>query len=150
MKKGFIFIETLVVLTVLSLSIVGLYGMYIKVSTDIKEKKYYDNIDDLYKTDIIRKITNKDSLPNEEIIKINSSNCTSFMNLNCTSILNTLEVEEVIILNANIDSLINNENTNIKNSLKEYLKTINKDEITRYIILNYKYADKNFYASLKI
>lgn len=150
MKKGFIFIETLVVLTVLSISVVSLYEMYIKVSSDIKEKKYYDNIGDLYKTDVIRKITNKETLPKEEIIKINKTTCTSYMNNNCNNILNTLEVEEVIILNTNINSLIYSENANIKNSLKEYLKTINKDEQRRYIIVNYKYNNKNYYASLNI
>lgn len=150
MKKGFIFVETLVVLTILSVSIVSIYSMYLKVSTDIDYKKYYDNISDIYKTDIIREITNKDNIPNDDLLKITKDNCSSYMESTCYTIMSLLEAEEIYINNISVNSLIYSNSLNIKNSLKEYLGTINSEENIRYIIVNYKYDSKNYYASLRI
>lgn len=149
MKKGFIFLETLVVLTVLSISIVSIYSMYIKVSTDIEYRRYYDNISDLYKTDIIRNMINKNTINNDDLISITKDNCTSYMNDTCSSYMTTLGIENIYINNISANSLIYSDNINIKNSLKEYLKTIN-EENKRYIIINYSIENKNYYASLKI
>lgn len=151
MKKGFVFVETLIVLTVLLVAVVGMFGTYIKISSDIENRKHYDNISDLYKTDIIRNyIISSNLVGNSSFIEISKSNCSLYMKSNCEILIDTLNVENIYINLSGIESTLLSNSNSISNSMKEYLKTIDKDNNKRYIIVNYKYNDKNYYASLRV
>ncbi len=150
MKKGFVFLETLLVLVVLSMSILGIYSTYINIISNIDSRTYYDNIGDLYKTDIIRSEIDKTKIPAiGNYIKITKSNCTSYMSNTCLEIMNDLKAENIYINISNLNIYLETSNTNIPNSLKLYTKTINVDT-KRYIIVNYKKGNKNYYSSLRI
>lgn len=147
-KKGFVFIETIIVIVLLSVGIASMYSLMSNITTDIKMRKYFDNISDLYKTNIIRNNTNK-NLTGSTYLEITKDNCTSYMSSNCNSLLTDLEVERVVISFTNLDNIINSDAT-LPNSLNEYLKTINSYKTNKYIIVNYKYNNKNYYASLEV
>lgn len=147
-KKGFVFIETIIVIVLLSVGIASMYSLMSNITTDIKTRKYFDNIGDLYKTNIIRNNTNK-NLTGSTYLEITKDNCTSYMSSNCNSLLTDLEVERVVINFTNLDNIINSDTT-LPNSLNEYLKTINSYKTNKYIIVNYKYNNKNYYASLEV
>ena len=147
-KKGFVFIETIIVIVLLSVGIASMYSLMSNITTDIKTRKYFDNISDLYKTNIIRNNTNK-NLTGSAYLEITKDNCTSYMSSNCNSLLTDLEVERVVINFTNLDNIINSDTT-LPNSLNEYLKTINSYKTNKYIIVNYKYNNKNYYASLEV
>lgn len=147
-KKGFVFIETIIVIVLLSVGIASMYSLMSNITTDIKMRKYFDNISDLYKTNIIRNNTNK-NLTGSTYLEITKDNCTSYMSSNCNSLLTDLEVERVVIRFTNLDNIINSDTT-LPNSLNEYLKTINSYKTNKYIIVNYKYNNKNYYASLEV
>lgn len=147
-KKGFVFIETIIVIVLLSVGIASMYSLMSNITTDIKTRKYFDNISDLYKTNIIRNNTNK-NLTGSMYLEITKDNCTSYMSSNCNSLLTDLEVERVVINFTNLDNIINSDTT-LPNSLNEYLKTINSYKTNKYIIVNYKYNNKNYYASLEV
>ena len=147
-KKGFVFIETIIVIVLLSVGIASMYSLMSNITTDIKMRKYFDNISDLYKTNIIRNNTNK-YLTGSTYLEITKDNCTSYMSSNCNSLLTDLEVERVVISFTNLDNIINSDTT-LPNSLNEYLKTINSYKTNKYIIVNYKYNNKNYYASLEV
>lgn len=147
-KKGFVFIETIIVIVLLSVGIASMYSLMSNITTDIKMRKYFDNISDLYKTNIIRNNTNK-NLTGSTYLEITKDNCTSYMSSNCNSLLTDLEVERVVINFTNSDNIINSDTT-LPNSLNEYLKTINSYKTNKYIIVNYKYNNKNYYASLEV
>ena len=145
-KKVFVFIETIIVIVLLGIA--SMYSLMINITTDIKTRKYFDNISDLYKTNIIRNNTNK-NLTGSTYLEITKDNCTSYMSSNCNSLLTDLEVERVVINFTNLDNIINSDTT-LPNSLNEYLKTINSYKTNKYIIVNYKYNNKNYYASLEV
>lgn len=147
-KEGFVFIETIIVIVLLSVGIASMYSLMSNITTDIKMRKYFDNISDLYKTNIMRNNTNK-NLTGSTYLEITKDNCTSYMSSNCNSLLTDLEVERVVINFTNLDNIINSDTT-LPNSLNEYLKTINSYKTNKYIIVNYKYNNKNYYASLEV
>ena len=147
-KKGFVFIETIIVIVLLSVGIASMYSLMSNITTDIKKRKYFDNISDLYKTNIIRNNINK-NLTGSTYLEITKDNCTSYMSSNCNSLLTDLEVERVVINFTNLDNIINSDTT-LPNSLNEYLKTINSYKTNKYIIVNYNYNNKNYYASLEV
>lgn len=147
-KEGFVFIETIIVIVLLSVGIASMYSLMSNITTDIKKRKYFDNISDLYKTNIIRNNINK-NLTGSTYLEITKDNCTSYMSSNCNSLLTDLEVERVVINFTNLDNIINSDTT-LPNSLNEYLKTINSYKTNKYIIVNYNYNNKNYYASLEV
>lgn len=154
MNKGYVFIETIIVIALMSLSIASIYSLSIKVTGDIEIRRYYDNISDLYKTNIIRKNINKDVITNlAGHIEFNKNNCTSYMTETCNQLLSELEVENIILTKDPINTLLLNVST-IPNSMQMYLRTINTlantENKEKLIIINYKYNGKNYYASLKI
>ena len=59
--------ETLIVLIVLLITVVGIYGTYIKISSDIESRKFFDNIGDLYKTDTIRSTFTTNNFTNSNV-----------------------------------------------------------------------------------
>lgn len=147
-KKGFVFIETIIVIVLLSVGIASMYSLMTNITTDIKSRKYFDNISDLYKTNIIRDNVSK-NLTGTTYLEITKDNCSSYMTSTCTSLLTDLEVERVVINFTNLDNIINSDTT-LPNSMNEYLKTINTYKTNKYIIVNYKYNNKNYYASLEV
>lgn len=147
-KNGFVFIETIIVIVLLSVGIASMYSLMTNITTDIKSRKYFDNISDLYKTNIIRDNVSK-NLTGTTYLEITKDNCTSYMSSNCNSLLTDLEVERVVVNFASLDNIINSDTT-IPNSMNEYLKTINTYKTNKYIIVNYKYNSKNYYASLEV
>lgn len=147
-KNGFVFIETIIVIVLLSVGIASMYSLMTNITTDIKSRKYFDNISDLYKTNIIRDNVSK-NLTGTTYLEITKDNCTSYMSSNCNSLLTDLEVERVVVNFASLDNIINSD-TSIPNSMNEYLKTINTYKTNKYIIVNYKYNNKNYYASLEV
>ena len=147
-KQGFVFIETIIVIVLLSVGIASMYSLMTNITTDIKSRKYFDNISDLYKTNIIRDNVSK-NLTGTTYLEITKDNCSSYMTSTCTSLLTDLEVERVVINFTNLDNIINSDTT-LPNSMNEYLKTINTYKTNKYIIVNYKYNNKNYYASLEV
>ena len=147
-KNGFVFIETIIVIVLLSVGIASMYFLMTNITTDIKSRKYFDNISDLYKTNIIRDNVSK-NLTGTTYLEITKDNCTSYMSSTCYSLLTDLEVERVVVNFTSLDNIINSDTT-IPNSMNEYLKTINTYKTNKYIIVNYKYNNKNYYASLEV
>ncbi len=147
-KNGFVFIETIIVIVLLSVGIASMYSLMTNITTDIKSRKYFDNISDLYKTNIIRDNVSK-NLTGTTYLEITKDNCSSYMTSTCYSLLTDLEVERVVVNFASLDNIINSDTT-IPNSMNEYLKTINTYKTNKYIIVNYKYNNKNYYASLEV
>ncbi len=159
MKKGFVFIETITVLMVLVTVLLSVFLSYQNITSNIDKREYYDNISDIYKTNIIRKRINLESLdkPGVSYISMDTSNCAEYMDSNCASLLEDLDVDKIYI---NLEKIGNVSGGNFPNTLKDYLKTIEtsrgnamgRDEelFKRMIIVNYKYRDHNYYASLDI
>ena len=47
-KKGFVLMETIIVMTVLSIALIYLYTTYVKVLGSASKVSYYDNVEDMY------------------------------------------------------------------------------------------------------
>ncbi len=144
-NKGFIFIETVIVLVVLSASLIGLYSSFSSVINTLENRKKYDNINDIYKVNIISEILT--NAPSNTYTIIDSSSCQNYMNSDCTEIFNELNISEVLLTNANIQTILDLD-IDIPNTMKEYLKTINKNE--KSIVVRFNRNSENYYASLEL
>ena len=94
-KKGFVLMETIIVMTVLSIALIYLYTTYVKVLASASKVSYYDNVEDMYVAYYAMKY--KDSIPNN--IPLDSSLRTN------------LNIENIIYLSKEeVNNLYNSEN----------------------------------------
>ena len=144
-NKGFIFIETVIVLVVLSASLIGLYSSFSSVVNNIEKRKQYDNINDIYKVKIVKDLF--ESIPSNTYTTIDNSNCTNYMNADCKEVFSELSISEVLVTGNNIQTIIDLD-INIPNTIKEYLETINKNE--KSLIVRFNRSGENYYSSLEL
>ena len=146
-KKGFIFIETIIVMTVAMICLISLYSGYSLIIKNIENKKYYDNINDVYKVNIVKKMLNN-NITTDNYINIASNECDLYMNNNCFEVLSNLDITNVIITSNDLTKLYKLNDKTFTNSFNRYVKTLDKD--ARQIIIIREKDNKRYYASLKI
>lgn len=136
-NKGYIFIETIVVLSITMVSLLVLFNGYSLLTKSAYQKKYFDNINDIYKVNVI-----KHMMKETENVSFVKPECNSFMNEDCINVLEKFNIERVILID-NIESI----NTTNDNLIK-YLNNLEKNN--KYIIIERKENNNYYYASLKI
>lgn len=146
-KNGFVFVETIVVLVVLVVGMVSLYTIYSNIATNIEMRQEFDNISDLYKTNIVREYIDSNTISGTGLIEITSTNFKEPSKY--TTLKQELNIEKIYINNSNIEDILQTSNIS-PNSLIEYLKTIRSESYERHIIVQYNYNDHNYYASLDL
>ena len=138
-KKGFVLMETIIVMSILSLGLISLYTYFVTIQSntqtvteDVNSNlyiayqiyKYKKRIPD---SNYIEISHNKDD--SESIIQYTCNNCKSneqiVDNGEEARLYNTLNIEKIYYTN-NISSLFNN--LNLDGSTLNYLKTIKNDE----------------------
>ena len=58
-KRGFVLMETIIVMTVLSIALIYLYTTYVKVLSSASKVSYYDNVEDMYTAYYVSKLYSK-------------------------------------------------------------------------------------------
>lgn len=157
-RKGFVLIETIIVLIVVVLSMLGLYKAYSFVFQNLKQNKYYDNINDVYKVNIFRKAFNSYPSAQEGFLKVFRDNCSIYMDTNCNALFDSFKNNNnndyLIYISENIDDFLNDYgtgktgNSELNNTDINYLKTLESNRA--YLIYHYKNINENrdYYASL--
>ena len=112
-KKGFVLMETIIVMTVLSIALIYLYTTYVKVLGSASKISYYDNVEDMYTAYYASRLYDK--ITNEEI-SLNSE------------IITNLDIVNIIYLSK--DDILGLNNTNILNydgSTINYIRSIENE-----------------------
>lgn len=166
-KKGFVLMETIVVISVLCVVMITLYSSYSKILVGVNKKSLYDNTEYLYKASVVRDyledILNPDLYSSTQIYmycrnSIAGSKCydnpssSRFQN----DLFKTLGVESIYITIWNTDDIDPSFITMFEATTQNYIKTMDPtNEDGKRIIIMFK--DENDqtgnaiyqYASLK-
>lgn len=165
-KKGFVLIETIVVILVLCVLLIMLYGGYMNVITSVQKKSHYDNTEYIYKTTLVKDYlleinTNTET---ETIITIcqGKDQCLErFTDNYMKELINQMHINSIYITNWNPASIGKNNFSSLEATTQNYLNkldaTIEKGQtIYRLIVM---YENENSlgktptiyeYASIKI
>lgn len=145
-KKGFIFVETIIVLSITMISLILLYRSYVLVINRLEQKTYYDNINDVFKASIIKQMIESVSFDGNYIVLYpEKGNCDAYMQVDCPTVMKEMDINRVYIVK-NTEALIADPTDAIvTNSLKRYLHTIDNYQYTLII-----QRGQGFYASLKV
>ena len=148
-KKGFVLLETAVVLIIVVIAMLGLYSTYSFVFKSLKQSAKYDNIDDLYKLNIFYRLMKSKGFPEVDstgYIKITSSDCTTYFgDSNCSSLMSDLGFNYFIYVGTDIDGVLaagRNNLTNLYNTDINYMKTL---EFNFEYLVGVKVIDNEYY-----
>lgn len=145
-KNGFVFVETIIVLTVTMVSLILLYRSYVLVINRLQQKTYYDNINDVFRASVVKQLLESVSFEGNYIVLLPSAgNCDAYMQTDCATVMAELDINKVFIVRSVTDLINEPTDTVVTNPLKRYLNTIDDYEYTLII-----QRGDGFYASLKV
>lgn len=169
MKKGFVLVETITVITVLCIVLVLLYASYNNIIIKVESNSYYDNTEYIYKADILRDyLLEKNSI--ELYDDYNISYCQNTdethkcyyegCNNDECNLMEFLNIEAVYITTWDTKNLYKSlQKTNIDATTQKYIKSIDPEDSldgTKRLIVMFKDINGSSmlpeyqYASLKI
>lgn len=162
-NKGFVFIETIVTVLVLSTSLLYLYNSYNNIIDKEETRVYYDDIAYIYKTNYIKRFleenANIEYVKNEAFKKsyvtsignafdnfFNEAQLEENMNNSLENILNNFRVNQMFLVKRNyIDECDGSETsgkcyfnaTDNAYNLTNYIKSINDTKHDYYLVVEY-------------
>lgn len=167
MKKGFVLVETIAVITVLCVIMIMLFASFNGIINNIDKEELYDNTEYIYRTNIIRKYITKNT--NNPVLFDNIKYCQNSSTNKChyngcsteqCELFSFLDVESVYITDWNPIGLTKVKNTtNIEVTTLRYIKQLDpeaNENSPKRIIVMYKDVDNNNgetiyqYASLSL
>lgn len=162
-NKGFVFIETIVTVLVLSTSLLYLYNSYNNIIDKEETRVYYDDVAYIYKTNYIKRFLEENA--NIEYVKseafkesyvtsignafdnfFNEAQLAENMNNSLESILNNFRVNQMFLVKRNyIDECDGSETsdecyfnaTDNAYNLTNYIKSINDTKHDYYLVVEY-------------
>ena len=162
-NKGFVFIETIVIVLVLSTSLLYLYNSYNNIIDKEETRVYYDDVAYIYKTNYIKRFLEENA--NIEYVKseafkesyvtsignafdnfFNEAQLAENMNNSLESILNNFRVNQMFLVKRNyIDECDGSETsdecyfnaTDNAYNLTNYIKSINDTKHDYYLVVEY-------------
>ncbi len=149
MKRGFALLETIIVITFLTVSLLLIYGTFTSMITNSKKNVLYDNASDIYKVYYVKEYllkNNIESLLNNNLIT--EISCSNFPNTGCNKLIKELKINKMYITKKDIKGY---DNTLYSSNFNNYLDTLsNKDESSYRLIIELKSGDTYSYASIGI
>lgn len=162
-NKGFVFIETIVTVLVLSTSLLYLYNSYNNIIDKEETRVYYDDVAYIYKTNYIKRFleenANIEYVKNEAFKKsyvtsignafdnfFNEAQLAENMNNSLENILNNFRVNQMFLVKRNyIDECDGSETsdecyfnaTDNAYNLTNYIKSINDTKHDYYLVVEY-------------
>lgn len=162
-QKGFVLIETIVVILVLCVLLIMLYGGYMNVITSVQKKSHYDNTEYIYKTTLVKDylLETNTNIETETVITIckGQENClNNFTDNYMQELIKQMHINSIYITNWNPARIGKNNFDNLEATTQNYLNKLDAIDADAYRLI-VMYENENSlgktptvyeYASIKI
>ena len=150
-KKGFVLLETSVVLIIVVIAMLGLYSTYAFVFKNLKQSEKYDNINDLYKLNIFYNLMSDKGFPelsSSNFEKIVSTDCGDYFGSTsyCSNVMSDLGFSYFIYTDKDIDTVLQDASS-FSNTDINYLKTLEYG--FKYLVGVREVDNEYYYISMK-
>lgn len=141
-KKGFVLMETIVVIVVVSVALLTIFSSYNKILSKLRTENKYDTSEYIYITKYIKDyMQNNQSTLGINVNKI-SDNITNYINVINNNNLNLLYGVEKIYLLTNLNNFGGNE-TKVDAYMIDYIKKLDVRNQDKLLIIEYKRPAKD-------
>lgn len=142
MKKGFTLLETIIVTTFVSVSLILLYNSFINMVIKSKKNILYDDVANIYKTHYVLEYLKLNNL-SEHLNNHLLLDCQNLSFSSCNSLFNELNIKQIYIT----DFILKDYDTSKYSAeFNEYIKSASKKGDFKYRLI-IEFEDKSF-ASL--
>ncbi|MCM1053569.1 MAG: hypothetical protein NC483_06315 [Ruminococcus sp.] len=145
MKKGFALLETIIVITFLSVSLLLLYNTFINMLNNSKKNILYDDPAKIYQTYYLKEylsLNNLDSLLDNNNIK--EISCRDFSINSCNTLIKEFDISKIYVMKYDLKDIDTG-----SSSLNNYLKALsNKDDYAYRLVVEYNNVPNYSYASI--
>lgn len=149
MKRGFALLETMIVITFLSVSLLMLYTTFTNMIRNGKKNILYDDVAHIYQAYFVKEYLMKENLAqlfSEEDIR--EITCDDFQGNGCQILLSKLHIHAIFLSKYD---LLDYDKKKYTSSLNQYLGTLSNNGEEKYrLILEFMEDDVISYASIGI
>lgn len=172
-NRGFVIIETIITVVVLSTSLLYLYSSYSSIINREETRLYYDDVAYIYRTNYVRKFlesyTNIEAIKdygfeNSYVITIGPSfdsmftpdQITNNMKGSMENLFNTFHINQLLMIDSDMlnncysnsdDPKCESSTSNLSYAINSYLQTLNETTYNYYIVV--EYSEYNVDGDLK-
>ena len=153
-NKGFVLVETIVVILVLCVLLIMLYGGYMNVISAVERKSYYDNTEYIYKTKLV-----KDYLEDSNFEDYNgsdvyiycqgSNDCESKGDDYFKSLISNMHINSIYITKWFTTDIDSSELSNLEATTQNYIKKLDPEYNDGYRII-VMFEDENNLGKIPI
>lgn len=149
MKRGFALLETIVVITFVTVSLLLLYSTFTSMVDNSKKNALYDDATNIYKIYYLKEYLELNGLAfymnGEDIRKLS---CDDFSFASCTQIMDTFSLENLYLVKYGLRDY---NQDNYTSSLNDYLKSLaNSDDYDYRLVGEFTYEGEYHYASIGV
>ncbi len=145
MKKGFALLETIVVITFVSVSLLLLYGPFSNMINNSKKNILYDDVSNIYKTYYVKEYLNLDKFKTN-INDIKEIDCNLFNLDGCNTLKKEFNINKMYIA---LYDLKTYDNSLYSSNFNNYIKGLsNKGNYKYRFIIEFNNNDTYSYSSL--
>ena len=146
-KKGYVLLETLVVVGILTIVLVGMYSSFINMYSKFREQRNYDNTEYLYKTKVLREQLNlTPDFNSQKIITICNNldeNKICENDSEYGSVFKELDVQYAFFAHKNITTGDVYNLSNVPVTIKRYIRDLDTKASDEDVILIVAYKSEN-------
>ena len=147
MKKGFALLETIIVITFLSVSFLMLYGTFSNMINNSKKNILYDDASNIYKVYFLKEYLSLNNLKDLfDSSDIKTISCENFDFNTCNKIIDEFNVNKIYIAKYDLKEYKEDDYTS---NFNNYMDTLsNKDNFKYRLILEFNNDKTYSYASI--
>lgn len=143
-KKGFVFVETIIVIVVVMVLLVTIYSSFSLILNNIKRKENYENINDIYKINLILKLFTRDI--DQNYVNLTMNNCNTYMTADCDDVMYDLGIDSIFINKISLKTILDS-NPDFSAPFIAYINSLDKE--TNYIVITCIRNEQMHFASLE-
>ncbi len=148
MKKGFALMETIIVITFISVSLLLLYSTFIGMINSSKQNRLFDNVSNIYKTYYLKEYLNLQGLTNYTTNSIKELTCNDFNFASCSTLTKKLNVSHMYLVKY---GKFNYDEKLYSNNFNDYLHLLSTSDDYQYrLIIEFLEGEEYSYASLAL
>ena len=148
MKRGFALLETIIVITFVSVSLLLLYGTFTSMIQNSKQNILYDDAPNIYKMYYLKEYLKLNGLQDHMSGDIRELTCDDFSFSSCEYVLDEFKIEHLYLVSYGLKDY---EEDHYSSSFNRYLSSLsNSDDYDYRLVGEFFIEDEYHYASIGV
>ena len=148
MKKGFALLETIIVITFVTVSLLLLYGTFTSMIDNSRRNLLYDDASNIYKMYFLKEyleLNQLDQYMNGDIVSLS---CDDFQFTSCSSVMNDFQIDHLYLVRYGLRDY---DESAYSSSFNRYISSLSNNEGYDYLLVGEFLVDEEYqYASIGV